>query len=259
MAGIIGLAIGALACITLLLPNVRALGHPGEDAVAMALSAGARPRRATALCGYVRIVDDDWEQVPSTGSGAGASGAQGNLPTEAGADAGGHPERGPNGAPVTITEYGDFQCPYCRRAESTLREVRQHYGSRVRIVYVDFPLSFHRNAMGAALAARCAGEQGKFWKYHDAMFASQDALSEPDLKVLASSLGLDSAQFNGCLDQRKYESAIRADQQEGERIGVHGTPYFLVNGDALDGAQPFSAFEAAIDKALAQSGGAPSH
>ncbi len=212
----------------------------------------------------LQLAADDWEQVPSDSSGS----APGVTPPDSGAagtegpaiDASGHPQRGSDNAAVTIVEFGDFQCPYCRRAEGTLREVRGHYGNKVRLVYMDFPLSFHPNAMDAAMAARCAGEQGKFWQYHDALFANQTALSAADLKAEAERLRLNSEKFDACFDQRKYESDILADKAEGKRAGADGTPYFLINGDPLSGAAPFSAFEVSIDRALAQqSSESPGH
>jgi len=193
------------------------------------------------------VLADDWEQVPANGGGS-ASGTENAVADDSNASQG-HPQRGPNGAPVTIVEFSDFQCPYCRQAEPTLKQVRNKYGDRVRIVYMDFPLSFHPQAMGAALAARCADEQGRFWAYHDALFADQSRLSTPALKDLAARLNLDTASFDSCLDQRKYESTVLSDKAEGKNANVTGTPTFVVNGTALVGAQPLSAFESAIGAA----------
>lgn len=193
------------------------------------------------------LLASDWEQVPANGgdspSGTGAAVADDSNSSQ------GHPQRGPNGAPVTIVEFSDFQCPYCRQAEPTLKQVRSKYGDRVRIVYMDFPLGFHPQAMGAALAARCADEQGRFWAYHDALFAGQSGLSTPALKDLAVRLNLDTASFDSCLDQRKYESNVLSDKAKGKNANVSGTPTFVVNGTAFAGAQPLSAFESAIDAA----------
>jgi protein-disulfide isomerase len=193
------------------------------------------------------LIADSWEQVPANGgdsaSRTGAAVADDSNASHA------HPQRGPNGAPVTIVEFSDFQCPYCRQAEPTLKQVRQKYGDRVRIVYMDFPLGFHPQAMGAALAARCADEQGRFWAYHDVLFADHSRLSTPALKDLAARLNLDTASFDSCLDQRKYESTVLSDKAEGKNANVTGTPTFVVNGTAFTGAQPLSAFESAIDAA----------
>ena len=187
--------------------------------------------------------------MPSSGAG----GNQSSGASDAADESESGRTLGPSNAPVTIVEFGDFQCPYCGQVESTLRALRNHYGNKLRIVYRDYPLGFHRYAIGAALAARCAGAEGKFWEYHDAIFANQGALSEADLKTLAAKLGLNTEQFDHCLDSREYEQAVERDQREGTRIGVRGTPYFLINGEALYGAQSYQAFKTAIDRALAQS------
>ena len=193
------------------------------------------------------LLTDNWEQVPASGGNA-ESGTGAAAPGDSSANQG-HPQRGPNGAAVTIVEFSDFQCPYCRQAEPTLKQVRNKYGDRVRIIYMDFPLGFHPQAMGAALAARCADEQGRFWAYHDALFAGQSGFSTPALKDLAARLNLDTASFDSCLDQRKYESTVLSDKAEGKNANVTGTPTFVVNGTAFVGAQPLSTFESAIDAA----------
>lgn len=160
--------------------------------------------------------------------------------------------RGRPDAPVTIVEFSDFQCPYCRRAQSTLRDVLAKYSGKVNLAFRDFPLrQIHPSAQSAAEAARCAGEQGKFWEYHDALFADQSRLDPPGLSEHARSLGLDTAQFNSCLSGGKYKSAVGKDLQEGIAAGVSGTPGFFINGVFLNGAQPASEFEKVIDDELA--------
>jgi protein-disulfide isomerase len=163
----------------------------------------------------------------------------------------GHPELGGKDAPVTIVEFSDFQCPFCSRAEPTLKQVRDKYGDKVRLVYLDFPLGIHDHAIDAASAGRCAGEQGKFWQLHDTMFADQSKLAAADLKADAKKLGLDTAKFNDCLDKGKYKSAIEADMEQGRTLGVDGTPAFFINGRPLTGAQPFDKFQSTIDEELA--------
>jgi protein-disulfide isomerase len=165
----------------------------------------------------------------------------------------GRPEQGAKSAPVTIVEFSDFQCPFCKRAEPTLKQVREKYGDKVRLVYMDFPLGIHQHAMDAALAGRCAAEQGKFWPFHDQMFADQNKLAPTDLKASAKKLGLDSATFDQCLDQAKYKSGVEADVNQGKDLGVDGTPAFFINGRPLTGAQPFPAFSGVIDEELAGS------
>lgn len=154
-------------------------------------------------------------------------------------------------APVTIVEFADFQCPYCRKAESTLKEVLAKYEGKVSLAYRDFPLQeIHANAEGASEAARCAGEQGKFWEYRDLLFSSA-TLDRSTLAGYAGTLGLNARDFNACLSANKYRAAVERDEIEGKQAGVDGTPAFFINGVPLTGAQPASAFEAIIDRQLA--------
>jgi protein-disulfide isomerase len=118
-------------------------------------------------------------------------------------------------------------------------------------VFKDFPLSIHNNAQKAAEASRCAGEQEKYWEYHDVLFKNINALAAENLKKYATDLKLDAAKFNECLDSGKHAAAVNKDMAEGTKVGVSGTPAFLVNGRFLSGAQPFSAFQEVIDEELA--------
>jgi protein-disulfide isomerase len=163
----------------------------------------------------------------------------------------GHPELGPGNAPITIVEFSDFQCPFCKRAEPTLKAVREKYGDKVKLVYMDFPLSFHPNALPAANAGRCAGAQGKFWEYHDQLFADQGKLDPADLKATAKKVGLNTDEFDKCLDSNEYQAAIESDLAQGKKLGVDGTPSFFVNGRPMEpGAQPPDAFANVIDEEL---------
>ncbi len=166
----------------------------------------------------------------------------------------GHPSIGPANAPVTIVEFSDFQCPFCKRVEPTLKEVRQKYGDNVRLVYMDYPLPMHNHALDAAKAGRCAAEQGKFWPFHDALFADQSKESPEDLKATAKTLGLDTTKFNSCFDKAKYEAGVRADLEQGKELGIDGTPAFFINGRMLVGAQPPDSFDQIIDEELASKG-----
>ena len=113
-------------------------------------------------------------------------------------------------APVTLIEFSDFQCPFCQRVEPTLKQLRETYGDKVRIVWKDFPLTqIHPQAFKAGEAAHCAGDQGKYWEYHDRLFANQQALQPADLKKHAADLGLDAAAFSSCLDSSKYGERVR--------------------------------------------------
>jgi protein-disulfide isomerase len=166
----------------------------------------------------------------------------------------GHPELGPQDAPVTIVEFGDFQCPYCGRSEDTLKQLRTKYGDKIKLVYMDFPLPMHANALDAAKAARCANEQGKFWPYHDQLFANQTKLAPADLKNYAKQVGLNTAKFDSCFDKAKYEAGVRQDVQEGQKLGLDGTPSFFINGRPMVGALPVTTFEQVIDEELAAAG-----
>jgi protein-disulfide isomerase len=156
------------------------------------------------------------------------------------------PALGPPDAPVEIVEFSDFQCPYCQRVQPVLQKARATFGDRVHLVFKDFPLSIHPNAFAAAEAAQCARDQGRFWEYHDLLFANQQALSRDDLKRRAASLTLDTARFNTCLDEERFKYLVQADVDESQRYGVSSTPTFFINGRLLTGAQPFAAFEQII-------------
>jgi protein-disulfide isomerase len=159
------------------------------------------------------------------------------------------PVQGPASAPIEMIEFSDFQCPYCQRAHPTVKQVLDTYGSRIRLVYRNYPLPNHPNARPAAEAAQCANEQGKFWPYHDRLFTNPGKLSDADLKQ-AAELGLDAGRFNACVDSHKYKNVVDADIKDGNAAGVSGTPAFFINGRVLTGAQPFEAFKRIIDEEL---------
>jgi protein-disulfide isomerase len=169
--------------------------------------------------------------------------------------AAGHPTLGSKHAPVTVVEFADFQCPFCKRSEDAVKAIHNKYGDRVRLVFMDFPLNFHPHAMPAASAARCAGGQGKFWEYHDALFADQSKLEPADLKATAKKLGLDTSKFNACFDKGEYDQAIQKDLDEGRKLNVSGTPTFFIDGREIVGAQPAESFTSIIDQELAKNGG----
>ena len=170
-------------------------------------------------------------------------------------DADTDPVLGDADAPVTIIEWSDFECPFCARAYPTVKQVEEEYvaDGRVKIVFRDFPLSFHAEAQPAALAAECANEQDMFWEYHDLIFENQNLLGDAQYESWAQELGLDMNQFSDCYSSQKYASEVAEDFSDGGRLGVQGTPSFFVNGVQISGAQPYSVFEAAIEAALAAS------
>ena len=154
--------------------------------------------------------------------------------------------------PVMIVEFSDYQCPYCQAAEATLKEVLARYEGRVSLAYRDFPLSqIHPQAQLAAEASRCAAEQGRFWEYHDALFANQSMLQQPGLIEHARKLGFDEKSFEACLTTGKFRSAVQSDYQDGVKAGVNGTPSFFINGIYLNGNQPTAEFARIIEDELA--------
>jgi protein-disulfide isomerase len=161
---------------------------------------------------------------------------------------------GPATAPVTIVEFSDFQCPFCSRVNPTIKQVQDKYGDKVRIVFRQFPLSFHQQAAKAAEASLCANDQNKFWELHDAMFADQQALGVDQLKAKAASLGVNAEQFNQCLDSGKHAAAIQADLKDGQAAGVSGTPALFVNGRFINGAVPFEQIDPVIQDELRRAG-----
>jgi protein-disulfide isomerase len=160
------------------------------------------------------------------------------------------PIRGPVDAPITIVEYGDFECSYCSRVVPTLNEIFETYPDKVRLVFRDFPLPGHANAQIASEAGHCAHAQGKFWQLHDLAFENQRALTADDLKKYAAELSLDMDKFNACLDGREQKARVEALHETGKSLGVTGTPAFFVNGRFVNGAQPFEEFKRVIDEEL---------
>jgi protein-disulfide isomerase len=160
--------------------------------------------------------------------------------------------RGSPSAPVIIVEFADFQCPFCRQVEPTLKSLLAKYQGRLSFAYRDFPLAdIHPQAESAAEACRCAGEQGKLWEYHDLLFADAPKLNRDGLLDRARVLKLDEKQFSACLSSGKYAAKIEEDRQRGINAGVNGTPGFFINGRFLSGAQPEAVFDRMIQAELA--------
>ncbi|MFC1768657.1 DsbA family protein [Nanoarchaeota archaeon] len=163
--------------------------------------------------------------------------------------------KGDKDAPVTIVEWSDFECSFCARFYSqTLSKIQEEYidTGKVKFVYRDFPLSFHPNAQKAAEAAECAGEQGNYYEMHDLLFEKGVKGGVDSYKQFASDIGLDTDEFNDCLDSGKMASEVKADMDAGAAAGVRGTPGFVINGQAVSGAQPFENFKQIIDAELAK-------
>lgn len=160
--------------------------------------------------------------------------------------------RGNFSASITLVEFSDFECPFCRAHNPTLKKILSEHKDNVRLVYKHFPLSaIHPNAQKAAEASECADEQGKFWEYHDKLFENQqNGLSIEKFKKWARELNLNGSQFDNCLDNSKYEDKVKSDYQEGLSKGVSGTPATFVNGELVSGAVPYENFKQKIDAIL---------
>jgi protein-disulfide isomerase len=163
-----------------------------------------------------------------------------------------NPSIGPSNAPVTIVEYGDFGCTTCRAwfKAGIQEQVLAHYGDQVRFVWKDFPIITAQSPK-AAEAGQCAFDQGKFWPYHDLLYNRAPALSVSDLKSYAAELGLDTAEFNRCLDSGRYQAKVNQSLQEAYKRGFQGTPSFLVNNQPLAGPPSFETLKNLIDPILA--------
>ena len=165
----------------------------------------------------------------------------------------GAPFKGAERAAVTIVKFEDFQCPYCKTVQLTYQELLKRYNGKVRLVHKDLPLdSIHPQARQAAEAARCAGDQGKFWEYHDRLYANSPKAGVEELKSYAKELGLNVTSFDQCVASGKFKGLVQKDLSEGAQLGLTGTPTFFINGRELSGAQPVDAFAAIIDEELSQ-------
>ena len=158
--------------------------------------------------------------------------------------------RGSRDAAIVIVEYGDFQCPYCARAHTTLAALQQRHGERIALVYRHLPLGMHPNAGPAAEAAEAAGAQGRFWEMHDSLFAHQAQLTPGQLPQLAGELGVDGARFGQELAEGRYRERIEAQAAEGKSLGARGTPSFFINGERYEGDSDQESLTAAVERYL---------
>jgi protein-disulfide isomerase len=153
--------------------------------------------------------------------------------------------------PITIVEYSEFQCPFCVRVLPDVKRVLKEYKGKIRWIVRDFPLSFHDRARPAAIAAHCAGEQGKYWNMYGKLFENQRKLGDPELKTYAKKIGLNTSKFDKCQKNSKaVEKVIDKNFQSGSALGVTGTPAFFINGRRLSGALPYSQFKQTIEASL---------
>lgn len=169
---------------------------------------------------------------------------------------GGAAVKGEEKAPITIVEFSEYECPFCKRyVDETYPQIFDEYGDKIRYIFHDYPLPFHPHAQKMAEVARCAGEQNKYWQMHDLLFKNRETWANKqdastDIAGYAKSLGLDLEKFNSCLDSGKYTQAVKDDMVLGQSVGVQGTPSFFINGKRLVGAQPFESFKAIIEEEL---------
>lgn len=165
-------------------------------------------------------------------------------------DVGSSPVHGPKDAKVTIIEFSDFQCPYCKRGYTTMEEVMKAYPKDVKVAFKHYPLPFHPQAMPAAKASWAAQQQGKFWEFHNELFENQDKLNEAFYTATATKLGLNLQKFEADRKSDAAEKAVKDDYEIGQKNGIEGTPGFFVGGVQVEGAQPLDNFQKIIDRLL---------
>jgi len=164
------------------------------------------------------------------------------------------PVFGKEGAPITVVEFSDFQCPFCSRGAETVTQLKKKYGSKIRLAFRHFPLPMHHDAKPAAEASMCVNEQSsdKFWKFHDLAFKNQEKLDKASLEKYAKDSGADMKKFNECITAKKFSDFVQQDLTYGEKIGVKSTPTFFVNGQIVSGAVPIETFSEIIEDELAE-------
>ena len=181
-----------------------------------------------------------------------ADAADNTPPTRHTIEEGGNPSIGPANAPVTIIEFSDYQCPYCKRwHDEVFKRLLVEYPDQVRFVYRDLPLGSHSQAAKAAEAANCANEQGSFWQYHDKIFSYTYDIGREAFLNYASELSLDMTIFTECLDSSRYADEVSADLKYAQELGIGSTPTFFVNGIFVQGALPYEDFKSLIEQELA--------
>jgi protein-disulfide isomerase len=160
------------------------------------------------------------------------------------------PTRGAQNAPVLVIEFADYECPYCQKIAPDLKRLQQDYSGKVLFAFKDFPLPMHKHSQKTAEATRCAGLQDKFWEYHDLLFAKGSGLEIAQLKDYARTLKLDADAFDRCLDSGETAAAVKQDLEQGQKLGLTGTPSFFVNGHFFSGAASYSMIREIVDQQL---------
>lgn len=161
-----------------------------------------------------------------------------------------NPSLGPKDAKITIIEFSDFECPYCSRSQEVNKAIREKYEGKVRWVFRDYPLPFHKKAMFAHIAANCAHKQDKYWSVFEKMFQNTGTLTEEKVIDIITSEGIYNEKFQECVKDPAIAGEIQKDIEDGQSLGVNGTPAFFINGIMVEGARPLSAFESIIEKEL---------
>ncbi len=165
-------------------------------------------------------------------------------------DYGNSPAKGPKNAKITVAEFSDFECPFCKRGHDTMKKLLDAYPAQVKVVFKHRPLPMHKNARGASKAAWAAGQQGKFFEMADVLFSNQQKFGEEFYLAQAKVLGLNVDKFKKDMASDAAEKDIKADEAQADKLNVNGTPGFFVNGVSVPGAQPFEQFKMIIDKLL---------
>jgi len=161
------------------------------------------------------------------------------------------PTRGSSKAPVLLIEFADYECPYCQKISPELKKLEADYSGKVLFAFKDYPLPMHKHAQKAAEATRCAGLQNKYWEYHDSLFERGNGLDIPQLKEYARTLKLDTAKFDECLEKGETAAIVKKDQEQGQKLGLTGTPSFFVNGHFFSGATTYALLREIVDQQLA--------
>jgi protein-disulfide isomerase len=160
-------------------------------------------------------------------------------------------------APIKLVEFADYECPFCQKVAPDVKKLKADLGDKIDLIYKDFPLPMHAKAEKAAEASRCAGNQGKFWEFHDELFHGKE-LDVDQMKGLARALKMDSAVFDKCLDSGEEAANVEKDRKEGVRLGITGTPSFFINGHFLSGALDYATLRQVVEQQLGNPGGGQS-
>jgi protein-disulfide isomerase len=268
MKSFVQIAIAAVMPVVMAITTVAQNAQPGTanpqqvkaESVTINMPEGMNREQADEILKELKAIHQLLERQPRAAAAAAPSPAPTSDKVQMSVAAGWY-SLGRDDAPVTVVEFADYQCPFCRKFHSeTFVELKKNYidTGKVRFVSRDLPLDFHPNAPGAAVAARCAGEQHKYWEMRDMMLANDADLSSASLLKYGEQIHLDMAAFGGCLNDKKYTADIQKDVAEAGAMGIGGTPSFVVGKTAKDqikgvrisGAVPYSVFDTAIKSQL---------